>query len=236
MNKKEAPRAKNPGDFLPSTGELGPPVPESPAFRGSSLSPGDYPLQPGQFLSTLPLLDSASLEVTDVGDLVLRAGDLPAFPQAVTAATAAEEGEEEEEEESSTLWAHRASGFGGEANGGLGCVLESWWRKKINGEAADIPAHLSVKNGRWRVGRGGLCTMVRSPRPQGGWRAHLPWDARGRAIRAATLRILDSKALVVASGDEVVWSSVPEMLEAGQEKAAKGGRVNLDSDWLTIAV
>lgn len=138
----------------------------------------------GQFLSTMPLLDSANVEVTDVGDLVFRKGDLPAFPT-----------------EDSPLWAYRAVGSaGGGANGGALCALVS---------RLGVPVQLSVKNGRWRVGRGALCKMGQSPKPAGSWRTHLPGDARGKAMKEASLQIRDGHTLVVASGDEVFWSSAP---------------------------
>lgn len=37
--------------------------------------------------------------------------------------------------------------------------MELWWEELANGKSDDIPVHLAVKNGRWRVGCGGLCTM-----------------------------------------------------------------------------
>ena len=156
-----------------------------PAFRGDALSPGDEPVRVSQFLSTLPRLDSANLEVTDIGDLVLRKGDLPAFPT-----------------QDAPIWAHRATGStGGKANGGTVCALMA---------RLGVPVGLSVKNGRWRVGRGILCNMGRSPAPEGSWRVYVPFSARGQAIKNASLRIGDDgRTLVVASGDEVLWSSDP---------------------------
>lgn len=157
------------------------------------MSAADYPLKPGQFMSTLPVTDSANLEVTEIGDIVLRSGDLPAYPT-----------------DEPALWSHRATGsIGGKANGGLGCVLELLWERLANGKSDDIPVHLSVKNGRWRVGRGPLCTMGQSPKPAGAWRVHLPWDSRGKVIKAASLQLLEDNTLVLASGGEVLWSSRP---------------------------
>lgn len=138
----------------------------------------------GQFLSTLPLLDSANVEVTDIGDLVFRKGDLPAFPT-----------------EDPALWAHREIGSAwGKANGGPMCAIMT---------RLGVPVKLTVKNGRWRVGRGVLCNMAQSPKPSGSWRVHLPWNARGQVIKDASLQIKDGQTLVVASGDEVFWSSAP---------------------------
>ncbi|CAM9969723.1 unnamed protein product, partial [Pylaiella littoralis] len=165
-----------------------------PAFRGNKLSSEHFPLRPGQFLSTLPLAESANLEVTEIGDVILRRGDLPAYPT-----------------DASTLWEHRATGsICGKANGGLLCLVELWWEKLANGKSDDTPVHLAVKDGRWRVGRGRLCTMGQSPKPKGGWRVHLPWDERGKVIKAASLQILDDKTLVLTSGGEVFWSSSPQ--------------------------
>ncbi|CAN0175522.1 unnamed protein product [Pylaiella littoralis] len=107
------------------------------------------------------------------------------------------------------VWAHRATGsIGGMANGGLGCVLQSFWETLGSRKGTDVPVHLRVKNGRWRVGRGALCVMGRSPKPAGSWRTLLPWDARGEAIKAASLEFRGN-TLVVASGQEVFWSSSP---------------------------
>ncbi|CAM9287371.1 unnamed protein product, partial [Pylaiella littoralis] len=90
------------------------------------------------------------LEVTPVGDVVLRRGDLPADSSA----------------DEPVLWAHRAvKSFDGKANGGLSCVVESWWERNVNGNRDGIPLHLTVSNGRWRVGRGRFCTVGQSPRP-----------------------------------------------------------------------
>ncbi|CAM9997780.1 unnamed protein product [Pylaiella littoralis] len=187
------PRAKNAGDFIHFPRELGPfPIGASPAFRGSKLSPDDYPLHPGQFLSTLPPMDSSNLEVTEVGDVILRRGDLPAYSA-----------------DAPPIWAHRAMGsIGGKANGGLGCVVELWWQKFVKGSNG-TPVHVAVKDGRWRVGRGRLCTMGISPKPEGSWRVHLPWDAIGNAIKAASLELREDHSLVLASGEMVLWSSPP---------------------------
>ncbi|CAN0068913.1 unnamed protein product [Ectocarpus sp. 12 AP-2014] len=143
-------RPGNPGDLFKFSMELGPFMfAPTPAFRCDSLGVDDYPLIPGQFLSTAPVVESANLEVTEVGDLILRQGDIPAYPT-----------------NPKPLWAHRVTGsVGGTANGGLGCALEAWWERATNGgEDMDVPVHLAVKNGRWRVGRGWMCTLGRSPR------------------------------------------------------------------------
>lgn len=187
--------ALNPNDELIYEQALGPdtmgPI---PAFRGSRLSPKDFPLKTGQFLSTLPILSSTNLEITEIGDILLRPGDLPAYSPP---------GE--------LNWVHRSMGsIGGKANGGLGCVVESWWTSNVR-QADEIPVNLSVKNGRWRIGRGRLCTMGRSPRPAGSWRVFLPGflpgNARGKALRAASLQLLPGGNVVVASGDDVFWDS-----------------------------
>ncbi|CAM9917876.1 unnamed protein product [Ectocarpus sp. 12 AP-2014] len=52
----------------------------TPAFRGDSISVDDYPLIPCQFLSTAPVVNLANLQVTEVGNLILRRGDIPAYP------------------------------------------------------------------------------------------------------------------------------------------------------------
>ncbi|CAN0106167.1 unnamed protein product, partial [Ectocarpus sp. 6 AP-2014] len=75
------PLAGNPGDSFNFSMELGPfTFAPTPAFRGDSLGVDDYPLIPGHFLLTAPVVDSANLEVTEVGDLILRRGDIPAYP------------------------------------------------------------------------------------------------------------------------------------------------------------
>lgn len=197
-----APLAQNLGD--PSDTSSKPHAPDaSPAFRGHVLSPEDYPLQTGQFLSTAPLVDSANLEITEIGDVILRAGDIPAFS-----------GDEP------PLWAYRATGSTGDkADGGLGCVLESWWGRVVKGANDDIPVHLCVKNGRWRVGRGRLCTMGQSPKPYGSWRANLPWDAQGRAIKTAGLEFRGSTLVLVTPQGKILWSSAspPSLEDRGVE-------------------
>lgn len=193
-NIARTPQAKHPNNL--AFGDGTEPI---PAFCGSILSPMDRPMTAGQFLSTLPILASTNLAITEVGDVLLRRGDLPAYSEPDLPVHAAPEG---------PLWAHRATGsIGGKANGGLGCVVESWWSKAVRGKADDTPVHLSVKNGRWRIGRGRLCTMGKSPKPTGSWRTKLPWDARGKAIKDASLQLLDSGNLVVASGDDIFWDS-----------------------------
>ncbi|CBN78696.1 hypothetical protein Esi_0006_0033 [Ectocarpus siliculosus] len=187
-----APLAQNLGDSSVTSSKLEPDTPDaSPAFRGHVMSPGDYPLQTGQFLSTASLVDSTNVEITEIGDVIVRAGDIPAFSG-----------------DKPPLWAYRATGSTGDkADGGLGCVLESWWRRMVKGTDDDIPVHLYVKNGRWRVGRGRLCTMGQSPKPHGSWRANLPWDAKGRAIKTAGLELRDGALVLVTPQGETLWSS-----------------------------
>ncbi|CAM9842604.1 unnamed protein product, partial [Ectocarpus sp. 4 AP-2014] len=187
-----APLAQNLGDSSVTSSYLGPDTPDaSLAFRGQVMSPGDYPLQTGQFLSTAPLVDSTNVEITEIGDVILRAGDIPAFSG-----------------DKPPLWTYRATGSTGDkADGGLGCVFESWWRRMIKGTDDDIPVHLYVKNGRWRVGRGRLCTMSQSPKPHGSWRANLPWDAKGRAIKTAGLELRDNAMVLVTPQGDILWSS-----------------------------
>ncbi|CAN0199932.1 unnamed protein product, partial [Ectocarpus fasciculatus] len=191
----DTPRARNSGDAFQFPMDVGPyTFAPTPAFRGDSLSIEDYPLIPGQFLSTVPLVESSNLEVTEVGDLILRRGDIPAYPT-----------------DHEPLWAHRVMGSVGDtANGGLGCAVEAWWERVTNGgEDMGVPVHLIVKNGRWRVGRGWLCSMARSPRVAGGWRVHLPWDSHGKALKAASLQVRDNSVVMVTEDGEVIWSSSP---------------------------
>ncbi|CAM9735229.1 unnamed protein product [Ectocarpus sp. 12 AP-2014] len=191
----DTPRADNPGDSFKFSMELGPfTFAPTPAFRGDSISVDDYPLIPGQFLSTAPVVESANLEVTEVEDLILRQGDIPAFPT-----------------DHAPLWAHRVTGsVGGTAHGGLGCAIEAWWERVTNGgEDMGVPVHLAVKNGRWRVGRGWMCTLGRSPRVAGGWRVHLPWDSHGKALKAASLQLRDGSVVMSTEDGHILWSSSP---------------------------
>ncbi|CAN0504026.1 unnamed protein product, partial [Scytosiphon promiscuus] len=103
---------------------------------------------------------------------------------------------------------HATGSIGSYANGGLGCVLQSLWETLGSSPREDVPVHLRVKNGRWRVGRGALCTIGLSPKPAGSWRRHLPWDARGQAIKAASLELRD-ETFVIVSGENIYWSSSP---------------------------
>ncbi|CAM9917675.1 unnamed protein product [Ectocarpus sp. 12 AP-2014] len=191
----DTPRAGGLGNSFKFSMELGPfTFAPTPAFRGDSISVDDYPLIPGQFLSTAPVVDSANLEVTEVGDLILRQGDLPAYPT-----------------DDTPLWAHRVTGsVAGTANGGLGCAVESWWERATNGgQDMGVPVHLAVKNGRWRVGRGWMCTLGRSPRPVGGWRVHLPWDSHGKALKAASLQLRHGSVVMSTEDGHILWSSSP---------------------------
>eukprot|EP00752_Nemacystus_decipiens_P005979 g5400.t1 len=193
--------ARTPNDKFVFERTLGPDtIQPIPAFRGDTLSPQDAPLKTGQYLSTLPALSSVNVEITEVGDIILRRGDLPAYPSPTGS-----------DPEDGVLWAHRATGsVGGRANGGVGCVLESLWRRFIIG-VDDVPVNLSVKHGRWRVGRGTFCTMGASSTPAGRWRVYLPhWtpgNAWGKALRAASLQLLPNGNLVVAAGAMVFWKS-----------------------------
>lgn len=114
-------------------------------------------------MSTPPLVSSINLEITKIGDVILRRGDLPAYS-----------------DQGPPLWAHRATGTsdGGKADGGIGCKVESWWMHNVM-EDEDIPVEMSVDRGRWRVGRGRFCTMGQSPKPDGFWKGKLPGSARG---------------------------------------------------------
>ncbi|CAN0304535.1 unnamed protein product, partial [Scytosiphon promiscuus] len=172
---KGVPAANNPWDIYPPQSSLTP--------RGSSLSPSDLPLEVGQFLSTPPpSMDSVTLSIRRNGDVLLGRGDRPTSTS-----------------NDDPIWAHRSTGSsGGDPNGGLGCALQSFWGTLGSSSREDAPVQMRVKNGRWRVGRGALCTLGQSPKPAGSWRRHLPWDARGQAIKAASLELRDG-TLVVAS-------------------------------------
>eukprot|EP00752_Nemacystus_decipiens_P013866 g12312.t1 len=163
----------------------------TPAFRGSTLSPRDAPLKPGEFLSTAPSSRPTNLEVTEVGDVLLRRGDVPALS-----------------DPAEPLWAHRAIGSsdGRKADGGIRCALQSWWLENVL-RVDDHPVEMSVHHGRWRVGRGRFCTLGQSPRPRGWWKANLPWSATGQNIRNAALRLQDDGNLIVASKEDTFWDS-----------------------------
>ena len=60
--------------------------------------------------------------------------------------------------------------------GRLCCVLGELWQRHTSRD--EIPVTVSVKNGRWRVGRGAMCTLGRSPAPKGSLRRFLPWDEK----------------------------------------------------------
>ncbi|CAN0308814.1 unnamed protein product, partial [Scytosiphon promiscuus] len=150
------------------------------AFCGRNLFPSQYPLLVGNFLSTVPITTSANLEIRANGDVILGRGAMPSLS-----------------EDKDPIWVHRATGsVGGYANGGLGCVLQSFWKTLGITSGVDVPVNLRVKNGRWRVGRGALCTMGQSPRPAGSWRRFLPWDARGQAIKKAWLELRDETFVI----------------------------------------
>eukprot|EP00904_Undaria_pinnatifida_P003885 jgi/Undpi1/13498/HiC_scaffold_8.g03157.m1 len=161
-----------------------------PRNRGSKLGPKDEPLLPGSYLShPEPFPGRATtLEVTELGDLLLHAGRVP-------------------DRTEDPLWAHRSTGgFGSHHTvGGFGCAVEAFLQR-LNGEE-DVQLNLSVKNGRWRVGRGMLCTMGRSPAPKGSWKRFLPWDARGRAIVEAELEMLPDGSVNISWGESVMWNA-----------------------------
>ena len=77
---------------------------------------------------------------------------------------------------------------------------------------------LSIKNGRWRVGRGKMCTLARSPAPEGSLRRFLPWDERGKAVIEASLYMVRNGHATIFSGTEVMWSSFLEMIKAKEDE------------------
>lgn len=158
-----------------------------PYSRGWVLGPKDAPLVPGQYMSNLDQKKPTTLEVTDLGDIMLSPGLYP-------------------DRQQDPLWEHRVTvTFGGRANGGLGCAVEGWWQEHIMGK--EIPVMLSVKNGRWRIGRGAMCTLGRSPAPKGSLRRFLPWDERGKAVREGSLYLLDNDTMVITFGQDLLWDS-----------------------------
>ena len=131
-----------------------------------------------------------TLEVTDIGDILLRPGLRP-------------------DPTREPLWAHRVTGaFGGRANGGLGCVVESLWRRYTF--QREIPVTLTVKNGRWRVGRGAMCTLGQSPAPDGSLSRFLPWDETGKAVREGHLYLLEDGTAMVGYPEHMFWDSFYE--------------------------
>eukprot|EP00904_Undaria_pinnatifida_P010456 jgi/Undpi1/6540/HiC_scaffold_20.g09019.m1 len=164
-----------------------PPEPMYSDSRGWKLGPDDDPLVPGEHLSNLWLHKPTTMEVTEIGDVLLSPGFTP-------------------DREQDPLWAHRVMGaFGGRANGGFFCALENWLQRQINGE--ELQVKLTVKNGRWRVGRGAMCTLGKSPAPEGSLRRFLPWDERGQAIRAASLYLLQDDSAIIAYEQHLFWYS-----------------------------
>lgn len=114
--------------------------------RGRALGPKGKPLVTGEYMSNMYPKKPTTLEVTELGDVLLSPGR---FPNRAL----------------EPLWAYRMTGtFDGRANGGLGCTLEEFWQRHSSRD--EIPATLSVKNGRWRVGRGRMCTLGRSLAPK----------------------------------------------------------------------
>ena len=164
-----------------------PPEPMYSDSRGWKLGPDDDPLVPGEHLSNLWLHKPTTMEVTEIGDVLLSPGFTP-------------------DREQDPLWAHRVMGaFGGRANGGFFCALENWLQRQINGE--ELQVKLTVKNGRWRVGRGAMCTLGKSPAPEGSLRRFLPWDERGQAMRAASLYLLQDDSAIIAYEQHLFWYS-----------------------------
>eukprot|EP00904_Undaria_pinnatifida_P010417 jgi/Undpi1/6505/HiC_scaffold_20.g08984.m1 len=158
-----------------------------PHSRGWTLGPNDPPLLPGQYLSNLSRKKPTTMEVTAIGDVLLSPGLYP-------------------DHQHEPLWAHRVTEtFGGRANGGLGCAVEDWWQRHVMGH--EIPVMLSVKNGRWRVGRGMMCTLGQSPAPKGSLRRFLPWDDRGKAVREGSLYLLDDDTFIITFGQNLLWDS-----------------------------
>ena len=139
------------------------------------------------FLFNMNKDDPYTLEVTGLGDILISPGLLPNRTQ-------------------DPLWVHRSTGPSGV--NALGCALESLWQWAS--KADETKVNLSVKNGRWRVGRGKLCTFDQSPAPEGSWRRFLPWDERGQEITNATLYIMMDGYAVIVAGNSVVWVSYPE--------------------------
>ncbi|CAB1099113.1 unnamed protein product [Ectocarpus sp. CCAP 1310/34] len=123
-------------------------------------------------------------------------GDIPAYPT-----------------DNTPLWAYRPTGsVGGTANGGLGCAVEGWWERATNGgRDMGVLVHLAMKNSRWRVGRGRMCTLGQSPRPAGGWRVHLPWDSHGKTLKAASLQLRDGSVVMSTEDAHILWSSSPSL-------------------------
>lgn len=159
-----------------------------PPSKGWSLGPNDPPLVTGEYLSNLYPEQPTTLEITEVGDILFSPGLYPDRKQ-------------------EPLWAHRVTAtFAGRANGGLFCALEDFWLEHTSRD--EIPVTLSVKNGRWRVGRGMLCTLGRSPAPKGSLRRFLPWDERGREVREGVLFLLEDDSAIIASGQTVLWDSL----------------------------
>lgn len=155
-------------------------------YRGSKLGPKDESLVPGLYLA-LAHKSPFTMEVTEIGDLLISPGHRPDRTQ-------------------EPLWAHRATGsVSGLTNGGLGCVVEAFWHRMMGEEDTEVT--LSVKNGRWRVRRGMLCTLGSSPAPEGSFRRFIPGDERGSAIRGAFLQLLEDGTAVIDSADGILWDS-----------------------------
>ena len=153
-------------------------------FRGWKLGPKDPPLEPGMFLSNLNEKQPTALELTETGDVLLSAGLLPDRTQ-------------------DPLWAFRSTGASGV--NALGCSLESFWQRLWSRDETQVT--LTVKNGRWRVGRGRMCTLGRSPTPEGSLRRFLPWDERGQDIINAELQLVQDGTAIIRSGSTVLWDS-----------------------------
>ena len=158
--------------------------------RGRLMEPE---VRPSMHRSNLWLHKPTTMEVTEIGGVLLSPGFTP-------------------DREQDPLWAHRVMGaFGDRANGGFFGALENWFQRQINGE--EIQVKLTVKNGRWRVRRGAMCTLGKSPAPQGSLRRFIPWDERGQAIRAASLYLLQDDSAIIAFEQHLFWYSKTARVE-----------------------
>lgn len=164
-------------------------------LKGQKLGPNDPPLEPGMFLTNFNEDYPTTLEVTEIGDILITAGFFPNSTK-------------------DTLWEHRSTGPSGVHV--LGCALEAFWQRARKG--GETRVSLSIKNGRWRVGRGKMCTLARSPAPEGSLRRFLPWDERGKAVIEASLYMVRNGHATIFSGTEVMWSSFLEMIKAKEDE------------------
>lgn len=159
-------------------------TPFRPMRRGNSLRPDDPPLKVGQSLADMRR--TVKIEISDLGDITL-----------------SPTGNNHKDKE--PVWAYRApTTWGNRADGGIGCTAERLLRKAIG--KGEIPMTLQVRNGRWRIGRGALCTLGKSSRPEGSLRSLLQDDPRGKALRTASLTVYSDR-VVISSGPDVMWDS-----------------------------